>query len=266
MNLFRKKSGKSQPSATKTHDASCPCEALQQKAVRLIKEQKYQEAAQVYDQVLEIHPEAERAWSNKGVCLDALGDNDKALECLNKAIDFNPNYVFALSTKAAMLAIKGELDEASTLMDRVLDINPEFEDVLVNKGRLLIDQGRHLDSIPFFDRCLRVNPRNARSLLFKAVAAIENYVRRYPDTNPFNRPSTDKEHLRHLELLMASAGLLTKSLKINPGDRQALRYLAILLSLMNHPGAEPALHQALQMDPADETIKQYLRKLKGGHP
>jgi tetratricopeptide (TPR) repeat protein len=117
---------------------------LTQKAIGLLQKQKYREAVQVYDRVLEIHPEDEQAWSNKeGICLDELGDNDEALECLTKAIDFNPRYVFALSTKAAELATKGRLDEAAVLMDKVLEINPEFEDALVNRGKLLIGQDRH---------------------------------------------------------------------------------------------------------------------------
>ncbi|MGC1121712.1 MAG: tetratricopeptide repeat protein, partial [Candidatus Methanofastidiosia archaeon] len=60
--------------------------AWQYKGLAMDEMGKYQEALECYSRALEINPEDEDAWFNKGLCLDEMERYEEALECYSRAL------------------------------------------------------------------------------------------------------------------------------------------------------------------------------------
>ncbi len=92
---------------------------LQQKGLALFELGRYDEAIEVYDQVLKDPPSigldttSVSAWIGKGDSLRLQGKNEDALEAYNKAIEVGPNYSNAWHGKGEAQKAMGQVHNAS---------------------------------------------------------------------------------------------------------------------------------------------------------
>jgi tetratricopeptide (TPR) repeat protein len=71
----------------------------------MLKPKRYGEAIECYGKVIEINPNDERAWFEKGTLLNGLRRDEEAIECYDKVIEINPNNEHALSFREYILNI-----------------------------------------------------------------------------------------------------------------------------------------------------------------
>jgi tetratricopeptide (TPR) repeat protein len=57
----------------------------------LANSRRYREAIACFDKAIEINPNYAMAWSEKGLSLHNLGNNEEAIECFDKSLELNPN-------------------------------------------------------------------------------------------------------------------------------------------------------------------------------
>ena len=109
-------------------------------------------------------------WNNLGLCLDSLGEMDKAEAAYRKAMEYDAvrsgeNDVFGLTVKnnlANLLKRRGNDDEAEKFY---LDVIRHLKDesclacAMTNYGALLYKRGRSALSITFLNRALDLNTR-----------------------------------------------------------------------------------------------------------
>jgi tetratricopeptide (TPR) repeat protein len=100
--------------------------AWQNKCADLYDQEKYDEAIQTYNQVIEINPSCAEAWYGKGIALSGLKKYDEAMKAYNLAIERNPQYAEAWYKKGIILEAQGKHDEAGQAFDKAIEINPKF--------------------------------------------------------------------------------------------------------------------------------------------
>jgi tetratricopeptide (TPR) repeat protein len=77
--------------------------SLLNEATQLLKSGDFQEALSVIDEILEIYPDSDIAWNNKGLALYYLGRYDEALEAVETALEINPDNVNAQDGREIIL-------------------------------------------------------------------------------------------------------------------------------------------------------------------
>jgi len=66
---------------------------------------------------LEINPDDEDTWYNKGITLDNLEKYDEAIICYNEVIRLNPEYLDVWREKGDVLVKLGKYDKARKCFD-----------------------------------------------------------------------------------------------------------------------------------------------------
>jgi tetratricopeptide (TPR) repeat protein len=87
------------------------------------------------------------AWSEKGLSLHNLGNNEEAIECYNKALEIDPNYAKVWNDKGAILTDLAKHEEAIECFDKSLELNPDEAMPWRSKAQSLGHQGKHLLNI-----------------------------------------------------------------------------------------------------------------------
>ena len=117
-------------------------EAWYNKGWRLGKLERYEEAVACYDKVIELNPNDEEAWFNKGNEFGELERHEEAVACYDKAIELNPNDEEAWFDKGFDLGKLERHEEAIECYDKAIELNPNYKEAWFNKGVMLEKLGR----------------------------------------------------------------------------------------------------------------------------
>ena len=102
----------------------------------------YEKAIENYDKAIELNPNYEEAWYNKGVRLGKLERHEEAIECHDKAIELKPNDEEAWYGKGFELGESERHEEAIECYDKAIELNPNYEEAWYSKGVDLEKLGR----------------------------------------------------------------------------------------------------------------------------
>ena len=91
--------------------------------VGLKDEQHYEQAISFYDRAIELNPNYDDAWNNKGLALDELGRNEVALQAFDKAIELNPDDSVAWQNIGIVLRKLGHDKEAKIAFKKASELN-----------------------------------------------------------------------------------------------------------------------------------------------
>ena len=105
--------------------------------LKLIGQQRYEEAVQAFSTAIEIIPRDYQAYNYRGVAWALMGKYDKALADYNKALEIRPRYAEAYNNRGFARTQNGDLGNALNDYTRALEINPFFVDAYNNKAWVL---------------------------------------------------------------------------------------------------------------------------------
>ncbi|MGW8302043.1 MAG: tetratricopeptide repeat protein, partial [Desulfobacterales bacterium] len=105
--------------------------------LKLIGQQRYEEAIQAFSTAIEIIPRDYQAYNYRGVAWALMGKYDKALADYNKALEIRPRYAEAYNNRGFARTQNGDLSNALNDFARALEINPFFVDAYNNKAWVL---------------------------------------------------------------------------------------------------------------------------------
>ena len=100
---------------------------LHKESAVLVSQERYDEALQIFDQILEIDSENVKALNHKGATLVKMEKFENSLEYFDKALELQPNNTKILKNKAIALTDLMEYEYAISIYETVLEINPNNE-------------------------------------------------------------------------------------------------------------------------------------------
>ena len=157
-----------------------------EKAIELHGSGQLQEAADLYQQILQVQPDHGDALNLLGVIHHAAGQMDNAILLIRKAIEISPDFFAPYVNLGNALQATGQLDEAVDAFEKGLSLSPGDPAAACNMASALNALGRHddaavaarmaLDRRPDFVQAL-INLGNALEALVQTDEAAETYRR-----------------------------------------------------------------------------------------
>jgi tetratricopeptide (TPR) repeat protein len=132
-------------------------------AVFLQVQKRYDDALTLYGKIIELKPDWEWAYNNRGVTYGKKGLPDKAIEDYNKALEINPRYAEAYNNRGNAYFDKGLYDRAIEDYNKALEINPRYAGAYNNRGNAYFDKGLYDRAIEDYNKALEINPRYAQA-------------------------------------------------------------------------------------------------------
>ena len=145
---------------------------------------RYTEALASYDQAIEIKPDYDFAWYNRGNALSKLGRLDEAIASYNKAIVIKPDFDEAWYHRGLALRSLGRTKEAIASYDKALEIKPDKDAAWHNRGLALRNLGRYEEAIASYDKALEIKPDKdaawfGRGLALRKLGRLDEAIASY---------------------------------------------------------------------------------------
>jgi tetratricopeptide (TPR) repeat protein len=151
-------------------------EELVLKGISLIELNKFKEAIEYFEKILELDPTNVRSWVGKGVSLINLGLWRESITCLDKALELPSSkkvLILALNNKGIALDKLGKQQEALSYFNKVIDLNPKYAEAWYNKGLVLKKLGRIMEALTCFDKTLMIRPADALAWINKGYSLMD---------------------------------------------------------------------------------------------
>ncbi len=126
--------------------------------------EQYAKAIASYDKALEIKPDKDEAWNNRGNALDDLGRLEDAIASYDKALEIKPDYHEAWNNRGIALGNLGRLKEAIASYDKALEIKPDDPDSFYNKACCYALQNQIDQAIQNLQQAINLNPDKYREM------------------------------------------------------------------------------------------------------
>jgi tetratricopeptide (TPR) repeat protein len=120
--------------------------------------ERYQEALNAYDKVLQANPNHLQAWSERSLVLRRLGRYDEALISAEKAIEINPNFADGWKNRCGALMTLQRNQEALNACDKAIQLKPDLSQAWYNRALVLKDLIRNKEAIASYDKVLQLHP------------------------------------------------------------------------------------------------------------
>lgn len=147
-------------------------ETLAKDALRLRRAGRLDEAAAIYQQVLQSEPANFEALHALGIVRYQRGQLEEAERLIGKAVSVRPTAADANYNRACLLQKLNRSEEALSSFDRAIALKPDYVEALVNRGSLLSRIERHAEALATFDRVLALNANIAEAWLNRATSLL----------------------------------------------------------------------------------------------
>jgi tetratricopeptide (TPR) repeat protein len=147
--------GQTQPhSATNGHTARQPVSAPSplQQAEKLTQQGHFEEAQQLVEDQLRLHPSSVEAYDIEGIIYTAEKDYARAIDAFQQALRLAPNSTKSHNNLANLYVTQQKLDLAQEEFAKALQIAPADRDANYDLGLLLLAKGEPAAAIPHFQR------------------------------------------------------------------------------------------------------------------
>lgn len=127
-------------------------------ARKLIYDDKKREAEDLLYNVITRDRNSEENWLNAGFLFHRMEKYENACDAYNVVIDINPTNSDAWCAKGSALSEIGKIKEAMLCYDQSLSINPKNTDTLACKAMTLYDAGRTREAVAVIEAAQLLNP------------------------------------------------------------------------------------------------------------
>lgn len=138
-----------------------------------------EQAINIYDRVIRLHPQFVEAYNNKGLDLNSLGRHQEASEQFKKAIQIRSDFVEAYQNLGVAFNSLCRYEDAVTQFLSVLRFRPNSSDALTSMGRSLAELNRHDEALSALFKAIEINPVDAK--------AFKNIGRLYSDAKLYDK-------------------------------------------------------------------------------
>ncbi|GIW67570.1 MAG: hypothetical protein KatS3mg096_438 [Candidatus Parcubacteria bacterium] len=133
---------------------------------------RYEEAIEVYKQVIALSPKYANAYNNLGFFLSEFSLREEAIEAYKQAITLNPKYATAYNNLGNALFELNRYEEAIEAYKQAIAINPNFTEAYNNLGNALFKLNRYEEAIEAFENFIKLADREKYKSLIKDVIKL----------------------------------------------------------------------------------------------
>jgi len=226
------------------------------------KAEKYQEALQAYEQVVQLDPFDAQALFNQGVLLSNLGRRKEALAAYERVIELVPTFWLAYDYKGGILQKLGRLEEALAAYEQGIEAVPRSAGFYNSKGDILREMSRFDEARAAYEEALQLDPRdplyhnNKGCVLLdlqkpqEALAAYEQAIKLNPNYSIAHRNKGDV--LYELNRVDEAENAYKKAVELDPRDAYAFQGLGdVLMQLRRPQEALDAYEQVIALEPKE---------------
>ena len=120
---------------------------------------KYDKAVYYLSRAIKIRPD-NISYEDRGIIYAKQGDNEKALEDLNRSIAMDPNYFSTYVKRSWVFQTQHNYPAALTDLHRAIQLEPYQTDAYIERGMLWVQLGRFEEALGDFQLALRIDPLN----------------------------------------------------------------------------------------------------------
>jgi tetratricopeptide (TPR) repeat protein len=146
---------------------------LLQRAVQLHQVGQLSGAGALYRKILEVDPEHPDALHLLGVIAHQAGNNDEAIDLIQRALRHRPANALYHGNLGLTLQARGQLPEALAEYDRAIALQPAEPGFHNNKGNARRERGELREAIDCYRQALSLNPGYAEAYYNLGVALQE---------------------------------------------------------------------------------------------
>jgi tetratricopeptide (TPR) repeat protein len=117
----------------------------------------WEQAEQVYQQILRTDPTEARAWFALGMLWQGRKQAAEAERCFRQAVRFKPGEADGYYQLGSVLVQQGRQDDAAAAYEKCLEIKPDYAEALANLGYVRGEQGKLDEAVELYQRALAVN-------------------------------------------------------------------------------------------------------------
>lgn len=222
---------------------------------------RFEDARQLVDRALGLHPGRPELHFHRAEIAGALGLREQALESYRQALVLRPDFFEVLVNMGDLLLQMGRTDEPLALLEQAIRLRPDDAAALNNRGNALQALKRHEEALQSFERVLELLPGNADVLNNRASALLS--LGRFAEAAGACREALAQraDHvpaLLNLGRAQAAQGLLEEALRnsdaalaLQPAYFDGWRERAALLAgLHRYREARESLDKALALNAA----------------
>ena len=133
---------------------------------------RFEDARQLVDRALGLHPGRPELHFHRAEIAAALGLREQALESYRQALVLRPDFFEVLVNMGDLLLQMGGTDEPLALLEQALRLRPDDAAALNNRGNALQALKRHEEALQCFERVRELLPGNADVLNNRACALL----------------------------------------------------------------------------------------------
>jgi predicted O-linked N-acetylglucosamine transferase (SPINDLY family) len=133
------------------------------KALQYHQSEQLRKAEEIYKRILEVNPNHSDSLHLLGIVAHQSGNNDIAVDLINKAIQRSPEspvYYFNLGN---VLRAQGKLAEAVSPYQKAVEIKPDYAEAYFNLGITFESQGKLAEAVSYYHKTLDITPNFAEA-------------------------------------------------------------------------------------------------------
>ncbi|CAD8080832.1 unnamed protein product [Paramecium primaurelia] len=142
---------------------------LYRRANYLIKNERYEQAMQLLDRVLENDPDFADAIYCKGIVELNQNNLEDAKKYFQISLEKQPNHALALNELASLMIKEKQYKEALEYLEKGFQVNPNIPDLNYGLGYVLARLKRKSEAIKYFDMAINQDPNQKHYYVSKAT-------------------------------------------------------------------------------------------------
>ena len=192
----------------------------------------YNGAIKLYNEAIEIDPNAAYTYNNRGIAYNDLGQNERAIQDYNKAIKLNPNLAELYNNRGLGYQALKQYERAIQDYNKAIQINPNLYQEYYNRGLVYQALKQYKRAIQDYNKAIQINPNFDMIYSNRGAAYIDGlkqYERAIQDCNKaielnpknydaYNNRGSAYYYLKQYEQAFQN---FNKAIELNTNDYQA---------------------------------------------
>lgn len=146
---------------------------VNEKAIELSNESKFEEALIVYKNALDTFPDEKILLFNTSRILHYLGRYEESMDFVNKALEVQGNYYEALCVKGLFLSLSEIFEDALVCLNNAINLNKTRDlTAFTLKAHILSITGKYKEGITCCKKGLSLNPKHEYLCLVRSSFAF----------------------------------------------------------------------------------------------